>query len=76
MKNTGVYAYFDNQQLKDAITDYYENWNWRLRTVLRELAEDWEKSLESDGIITSNVSALEDPILLINNNPERIAKIK
>jgi len=43
---------------------------------MRELVEDWQKSLEKDGLITSTIHTLEDPMLLFKNNPQRIGKIK
>jgi hypothetical protein len=77
MKNTGMYAHLYNQELKNALTDYHWNWDWRLgSSVMDDLREEWEKSLESEGIITSNISGIEDPIELIKNKPIRIAKIK
>lgn len=75
MKNTGMYSHIHNQELKNAILGYYDIWEGRLRVVMRELVEDWQKSLEKDGVITSTVNTLEDPILLIKGHPERIAKI-
>lgn len=76
MKNTGIYAHLSNQQLKDGLTKYHKNWDWRMGSIMKDLTEDWEKSLESEGIITSNISGVEDPIELIRNNPVRITKIK
>jgi len=75
MKNMGMYSRIANPELKLAISDYYDSWDGRLRILMRDLVEDWQKSLEKDGVITSTASSLEDPIALIANNPERIAKL-
>jgi len=75
MKNMGMYSRISNPELKLAISGYYESWEGRFRILMRELVEDWQKSLEKDGVITSNAANLEDPITLIANNPERIAKV-
>jgi len=75
MKNTGMYSHISNPELKQEIRSYYQTWDGRLRILMRDLVEDWQKSLEKDGVITSTASSLEDPIALIANNPERIAKL-
>jgi len=75
MNNLGTYSLISNQLLKASIIDYYDSWEGRLRILMRDLIEDWQKSLEKDGIITSTVYRLEDPIALIRNNPERIGKL-
>lgn len=75
MKSTGMYSHIQNQELKSTILGYYDSWEGRLRIVMRELVEDWQKSLEQDGIITSTINTLENPILLIKDHPKRIAKV-
>lgn len=75
IKSTGVYSLIKSQALKKAINKYYEDWNVRFRIIMRELTNDWQDTVQSDGVITSNVGILEDPMVLIKNKPDRIAKI-
>ena len=76
LKNTGMYSSINDKNLKIAITNYYNAWNIRIRGITEDLINDWQKSLESDGVITSDVAGLKDPIVLLKDHPERIALIK
>jgi len=76
LKSTATLSQLESQGLKIGLNNYYALWDARLRIVMRDLTEDWQKSLESDGVITSNLAHLDDPISLIKNNNIRIAKLK
>jgi hypothetical protein len=76
MKSTGLYSSLQNQDLKNKVNAYYGRWQFTFRDIMPELVEEWQHSLEKDGVITSNVYLSDaDPIDLIKNQPERIAKI-
>lgn len=76
LKNTGMYSTINDKALKISITNYYNSWNVRIRGIMEELINDWQKSLETDGVITSDVGILKDPILLLKDHPQRITLIK
>lgn len=75
MNNTGTLSLIENRDLKIGILGYYDSWEGRLRIIMRELVEDWQKSLEKDGLITSTVYRKDNPLGLLKNNRERIGKI-
>ena len=75
MNNAGTLSLIENRALKIGILGYYDSWEGRLRILMRELVEDWQKSLEKDGLITSTIYRKDNPLELFKNNPERIGKI-
>ncbi|MEM6803175.1 MAG: DUF6090 family protein [Bacteroidota bacterium] len=75
MNNLGTYSLIKNRDLKLGIINYYDLWEARLRPIMRELVEDWQKSLEKEGLITSTVYREKDAIALLRDNPERIGKL-
>ena len=42
----------------------------------REIVENWEKSLGEEGLLTSSVISLEDPLDLLRNNINRVYLMK
>ena len=75
MNNAGTLSLIKNRDLKIGILGYYDSWDGRLRILMRELVEDWQKSFEKDGLITSIVHREDNPLELFKNNPERIGKL-
>lgn len=75
MNNSGTLSLIKNRDLKIGILEYYDSWESRFRMLMRELVEDWQKSLEKDGLITTTIYREESPLKLFQNNPERIGKI-
>lgn len=76
MKSTGLYSSLQNQDLKNKVNAYYGRWQFTFREIMPELVEEWQQLLEKDGVITSNIYLSKaDPIALIKDKPERIAKI-
>ncbi len=76
MKNIGLYSFMKNDSLKNLIDEYYRLWNQTLgqdhQYRNNEVIEKWEVSLGEDGVLTSNVFAVVDPITLLKENKERV----
>jgi len=80
LKTTGLFSKISNQDLKQRINNYY-------RATEREIGENqqeqiqyginrWTNSLIKDGFFPMDISNVQDPLQLINNNTERIAIVK
>jgi hypothetical protein len=80
MKNTGVISQLTNWDLKNNINKYYKRWERAIGPTNYnkhlEIVENWEKSLGKDGVLTSEIYLLENPLELIKNNNERIYLLK
>lgn len=76
LKSVGLYSYMDNPRLKESINSYYSEWNWRIgeenAQVERELIEKWQDSWADDGMITSNIFVVDDPIGQLQKHPRRV----
>ena len=76
MKSNGIYSFMKNDSLKNEINTYYRVWNERIgqdhKYRQNEVIEKWEASLGEDGVLTSNVFVVVDPITLLKGNKERV----
>ena len=80
LKSTGMFSQLNNISLKTAINDYYSEWEWKTgetnQETHRDIVENWETSLGEEGVLTSNVMSLEDPLDLLRNNRNRVYLVK
>ncbi len=80
LKNTPEYSFLDNNKLKDAISDYYADWNFRFgpyaQTYINELVSDWQNALREEGIINSNPFTNANPIRLLQANPYLVGTLR
>lgn len=76
MKSNGIYSFMKNKSLKNRINTYYRVGNQRIgqdhKYRQNEVIEKWEASLGEDGVLTSNVFVVVDPITLLKGNKERV----
>ena len=76
LKSTGMLSKLNNISLKNAINAYYDESAWKIGELHqirhREIVENWETSLGEEGLLTSNVISLEDPLDLLRNNRNRV----
>ena len=67
-----MYSNLENNELKNAIINYYRDAEQKLgkthQIMNQEIREQWESSLGKEGVLTSNVMTLNDPLDLIRRN--------
>ena len=77
LNSTGILSYVKNQSLKDAISHYYEAWTWSLEEIdFQSPITGWEESLRSEGIVSYNITRLEDPTRFIRENAYKVTYLK
>ena len=80
MTAAGSFSYLDNKPLKDAITDYYNELEWRFDQVgiakTAETMQEWQRSLSKSGVLAQDISNIESPLSLVANNKERIGLLR
>jgi len=74
-KNTGLFSYMQNEELKKSINEYYSNMKWQFsdwREVnFREEIDEWEDFLRDKYKINYfDLSHISDPIGLIKDNKD------
>jgi len=75
LKSTGMYSKI-NPKIKEKINDYYSWMGNNFNGKPQSLAMDFQVSLAEEGLITTDVNKMDDPISLLKNNPKRIGLIK
>lgn len=75
LKNTGLFSQLDRTS-KIKLNYYHTRWADYYKNIVDKLAEDWQVSLGEDGFINSDTYVLEDPLILIKNNPLRVSILK
>jgi hypothetical protein len=67
LKNTGMFAYIENVELKNSINNYYKDWDRRLGDDNQKkhqwMVEQWETSLGEENLLTSSISSMK---MLVN----------
>jgi hypothetical protein len=77
LNSTGTLSYLKNQNLKDAVSSYYDEWTWSLEEIdFKASIRRWEESLRSEGIVSYDITALEDPIKFIQGNQYGVLYLK
>ena len=80
LKSTGMFSQIKNNMLKESINEYYKRWQQRIGQANQAkhsaLITNWETSLGEDGLLTSEVGSLDDPLALIRNNDNRTYLLK
>lgn len=80
MTAAGSFSYLSNKPLKDAITDYYNELEWRFSQIGKaktaETIQEWQWSLAKSGVLVQDISGIENPLSLITNNSERIGHLR
>lgn len=72
-KNTGLFSYMENKELKKRINDYYSAMKWHFsdwrEVSFREEIDEWEDFLRDKYLINYfDISHINDPIGLIKDN--------
>lgn len=80
-KSTGMYSYLENIELKSMINSYYTIADQRIGETTsqnknEEIRELWEASLGKEGLLTSSIMTLNDPLDLIRGNLNRMYLIQ
>ena len=79
LKSTGMYSKLD-KKLKDALRNYHNNWEFRFGKFSQEgnrtIIVDWQASLHKEGTSNSNPFLIENPIRLLEKDPEKIAFLR
>ena len=75
LKSTGMYSKI-NPKIKEGINNYYSYMENDFNGKPQLLAMDFQASLAEEGLITTDVNKLDDPISLLKNNPKRMGLIK
>ena len=80
LKKTDAYSYLNNELLKDAIDEYYAEFEWRLGPLHEEINRKdifaWQNTLMDEGIINSAPYVKGDPIDLLKSNPMLIGRLR
>ncbi len=80
MTAAGSFSYMENKSLKDAITDYYNELEWRFNNVTiarsSETMQDWQRSLSKSGVLAQDISNIGSPLSLVKNHNERIGLLR
>jgi len=77
LNSTGTLSYLKNQDLKDAVSHYYNEWTWSLEEIdFMASLRRWEESLRSEGIVSYDITALDEPIEFIQGNQNRVSNLK
>jgi hypothetical protein len=80
MTSTGAFSFIRNKSLKDAINDYYNDFEWRFKgeffAASLDINDKWKSSLLMDGILVQDLSSFEDPLVLFRDNAERIGLLR
>jgi len=76
LKSTGQFSYIPNDDLKDQINGYYGAWEWSFDPIMNDLKKRWLYSLDKIGIMESNPFAMENPLSVLTNDPERAAILR
>lgn len=80
LKNTGMFAYIENDNLKKSITEYYSFWNVRIGDGNQKkhhwIVEQWETSLGEEGLLPSGIASIENPLELLSKNKTRTYWLK
>ncbi|WKK66505.1 DUF6090 family protein [Lutimonas zeaxanthinifaciens] len=75
-KSTGMYSYLEKNELKSAINSYYTIADQRIGETKEnkneEIRELWETSLGKEGLLTSSIMTLNEPLDLIRGNLNRM----
>jgi len=79
LKNTGLFSHL-NKSLKDSLNAYYADWDFRFGTHSQETIhngiQDWQRSLRKVGILNSDPFVIDDPVQLLQEDPERIGLLR
>lgn len=80
LKNTGYFSFLDNNELKESINNYYEEWNWRLGEQQEQLnlhlIEKWEDALADVGVTTSGPFETSNSLSILKDYPSRLAILR
>jgi len=80
IKKTSEYSFLNNDILKDAITDYYAEWDFRFGPLaveyINEIISTWQNSLMKEGIINSNPYTRGNPIQILKKNQYLIGTLR
>jgi hypothetical protein len=74
LESTGIYSQIENRELKRLINKYYHETEWRLATDEDRLCvKKWDDYLIDNGFVWFDISNIEYPLQLIENNPKASA---
>ena len=77
LESVGIYSQIENKELKRLINEYYRESDLRLASDEDRLCvKKWDNYLLEKGIVYIDISNIEDPLLLFQNNPEASAILK
>lgn len=76
LKSTGQFSYITNDDLRDQINGYYGQWEWSFDPIIIDLKRRWLYSLDKIGIMESNPFAVENPLSVLTDDPERAAILR
>lgn len=80
MKSTGTLSQIKDDQLKESIYEYYRFWSVAQGSIHKirhdRIISDWERSLGEEGVVTSEVNKLDNPLVILVNNPKRAYLLK
>jgi hypothetical protein len=80
LKGTGIFSKISNQELKSSINNYYAlielTMGENQQEQLQKGIDQWRNSLIKEGVFPMDISNIENPLILLSNNPERVAIVK
>ena len=80
LQRSDEYSFLDNEALKDAIEEYYAEWNFRVgptaENIYRRIIWSLQDAMMDEGILNSTPFIKGDPIALLKRNPALIGRIR
>ena len=77
LKSTGYFSQIENQNLKNAINEYYSDIERRISSNLsRDHILAWTECLAQNGMLAQDISQVEDPLAIFKSNPETVSRFK
>ena len=77
LESTGIYSEIENKELKQAINHYYREVDWRMsHDEFKFTVEKWDELLIRKGVVWLDISNIDDPLDIIEDDPEATAILK
>jgi hypothetical protein len=77
LKSTGYFSQIENQNLKDAINEYYSEIERRISTTpSSDHILAWTENLAENGMLAQDISQVEYPLDIFKSNPETVSRFK